>query len=80
MDDLKRPSKFVAVLFTVSAACSLMSLLLMVVGRRTGAGLIAFQVLTATLLVISAIGNWHLYVRRYVKYEVERRLGEEEKE
>jgi len=74
MDALKRPSKFVAILFTVAAVCSVMTLLLMVVGRRTGTGLILFQILTVTLLVISAAGNWHTYVQRYVKYEVERRL------
>jgi len=42
MDKLKRPSKFVAILSTVSA-----------------------------------VGNWHLYVQRYVKYEVEQRPDRE---
>ena len=76
MDELKRPSKFVAVLFTISAACSAMSLLLMVMGQSAGTGQILFQILTATLLLISAIGNWHLYMKRYVKYEVQRQLEE----
>ena len=75
MDALKRPSKLIAVLFTISAACSVISLLLMV-GNSAGAGRILFQVLTATLLLIAAIGNWHLYVQRYVKYEVQRQLKE----
>jgi hypothetical protein len=76
MDALKRPSKFVAVLFTIAAVCSVMTLLLMVVGKHTGTGLILFQVLTVPLLLISAAGNWHTYVQRYVKYEVEQKLKE----
>lgn len=76
MDELKRPSKFVAILLTFSAVCSVMSLLLMVAGGKTGTGLILFQILTATLLLISAAGNWHLFMQRYVKYEVQRTLKE----
>jgi len=74
MDRLKKPSKFIAVLFTISAVCSLGSLLLMVVAKDTGTGQMLFQILTTTLLMIAAIGNWHLYVRRYVTYEVKQRL------
>ena len=77
MDELKRPSKLVAVLFTISAVCSLISLFLLVVGQRAGVGRVLFQLLTVTLLLIAAIANWHLYVQRYVKYEVERRLDAE---
>ena len=80
MDELKRPSKLVAVLFTISAVCSLISLFLLVVGQRAGVGRVLFQLLTVTLLLIAAIANWHLYVQRYVKHEVERRLDEEKEE
>ncbi|MHC4517718.1 MAG: hypothetical protein ACYTAS_03945 [Planctomycetota bacterium] len=52
----------------------MVSLLLMVVGQSAGAGQILFQILTMTLLLIAAIGNWHLYVKRYVEYEVQRQL------
>jgi hypothetical protein len=80
MDKLKRPSKFIAILFTVSAVCSLISLALMVVGRGTETGQILFQILTVTLLIIAAAGNWCQYVQRYIKYEVLRRLDKEKEE
>lgn len=76
MDELKRPSKFAAIAFTIAAVCSVISLLLMLVGNSTVTGRILFQILTVTLLLIGAAGNWHLYVQRYVKYEVQRQLKE----
>ncbi len=80
MEKTKKPSKFFAVLFTVSAACSLITLLLMVVGRNISTTLILFQLLTVVLLVIGAVGKWYQYAQTYVKYEVERRMSQEEKE
>ena len=73
MDAKKKPSMFVAVIFTVAAVCSLMtSLLLLTRGNRSG-GLIAFGLLTSALLVVSAIGNWVIHFRRWVDFEIERR-------
>ena len=64
---------FTAVIFTVVAVSSLMTSLLMLLrGNRSG-GLIAFVLLTSALLVVSAIGNWVVYFRKWVDFEVEKR-------
>jgi protein-S-isoprenylcysteine O-methyltransferase Ste14 len=73
MDPRKKPSMFLAVLFTVAAVCSLMTCLLLVIREGTSGALIAFQLLTSALLVVSAIGNWVTYFRRWVDVEIERR-------
>ncbi len=73
MDAKKKPSMFMAILFTVAAVCSLITS--PATGERgsTSGGLIAFQLLTSALLVVSAIGNWVVYFRRWVDFEIERR-------
>jgi hypothetical protein len=72
MDAKKKPSMFIAVIFTVAAVCSLMTSLLLTRGNRNG-GLIAFGLLTSALLVVSAIGNWVTYFCRWVDAGIERR-------
>jgi hypothetical protein len=68
--DTKKPSMFTAVIFTVAAVCSLMTSLLMLLrGSRSG-GLTAFVLLTSSLLVVSAIGNWVVYFRKWVDFEI----------
>ncbi|MHC4587607.1 MAG: hypothetical protein ACYS3N_24040 [Planctomycetota bacterium] len=76
----KKPTKIFAILFTVSAVCSLVTLILMIVGQKTSTGLMVFQALTALLLVIGASGNWYQYTQRYIKYEVQKKLSEENKQ
>ena len=76
----KKPTRFFAILFTVSAICSLVTLILMIIGGRTSTGLMVFQALTALLLVIGATGQWHQYTQRYIKYEVQKKLDEEKKQ
>ncbi len=71
--ETKKPSMFMAVLFTVVAVCSLMTCLLSLTRRGTSGGLIAFELLTSALLVVSAIGNWVTYFRKWVDFEIERR-------
>ena len=75
----KKPTRFFAILFTVSAICSLVTLILMIIGGRTSTGLMVFQALTALLLVIGAAGQWYQYTQRYIKYEVQKKLDEEKK-
>lgn len=76
----KKPTKILVILFTVSAVCSLLTLILMIIGSRTSTGLMLFQALTALLLVICASGNWFQYTQRYIKYEVQKKLDEEKKQ
>jgi positive regulator of sigma E activity len=80
VEEIKKPSRFFAILFTVAAVCSLMTLLFMIVGGSTSTGLVLLQALTVVLLVIGAVGKWYQYAQTYVKYEVERRLDQEKKE
>jgi hypothetical protein len=47
--------------------------MMLVKGGSASGGLIAFQLLTSALLVVSAIGNWVVYFRRWVDFEIERR-------
>jgi uncharacterized membrane protein YqjE len=75
----KKPTSFLAILFTVSAACSLATLILMIIGGKTSTGLMMFQAVTALLLVIGAAGNWYQYTQRYITYEVQKKLDEEKK-
>ncbi|OHB60297.1 MAG: hypothetical protein A2167_03465 [Planctomycetes bacterium RBG_13_46_10] len=78
MEKIKKPSKFFAILFTVSAVCSLITLILMIVGCSMSTALITFQLVTVLLLLVGAVGKWYQYTQNYVKYEVERRMNQEE--
>ncbi len=62
----------VAIVLTVVAVCSLMVSLLLTRGNMSG-GLIALGLLASALLVVVAIGNWVVYFRRWVDFEIERR-------
>ena len=73
MDAKKKPSMFMAIVFTVAAVCGLMTCLLLLTRGNRSAGLIAFGLLTSALLVVSAIGNWVTYFRKWVDFEIERR-------
>ena len=74
MDAKKKPSMFMAILFTVAAVCSLMTCLLLLKTRGTkSGGLIAFDLLTSAWLVVAAIGSWVTYFRKWVDFEIERR-------
>jgi len=73
MDVKAKPSMFMAVIFTAAALSSLMTSLLMLLRGSTSGGLLAFVLLTSALLVVSAIGNWVTYFRKWVDFEVERR-------
>ncbi len=62
----------VAIILTVAAVCSLVTSLLLTRGNTSG-GLVALGLLTSALLVVAAIGNWVVYFRRWVDFEIERR-------
>jgi uncharacterized membrane protein YqjE len=72
----KKPTNIFAILFTVSAVCSLVTLILMIISGRTSTSLMVFQALTVLLLVIGSAGNWYQYTQRYIKYEVQKKLNE----
>jgi hypothetical protein len=80
VDQLKKPSMLIAVLFTISTVCGMMTFLLMATGGKTGEALIIFQLFTVGLLLFCAIANWVVYFKRYVKFEVENRLRKESRE
>ena len=80
MDKLKKPSMLVAVLLTIAAICGMMTFVLMATGGKTGEALIICQLFTVGLLLFSAVANWVVYFKRYVKFEVENQLRRERKE
>jgi hypothetical protein len=76
MDELKRPSKLVSILFTIMAVCSLLTFTLMATGGKKSTGLVLFGLFTAGLLLFSAIANWVVYFKKYVQFEVQSKLEE----
>jgi len=74
MEEVKGPSMLVAVLFTISAVCSLMSFVLMATGGKRSAGLVIFQLFTAGLLIFCAIANWVVYFKKYVDFKIVNQL------
>ena len=71
MKEVMKPGKFVAMLFTIAAVCTLITLFLMVFWGRETRGLVAFHAFTAGLLVTSVVGNWCLYRKRHEEDEKE---------
>ncbi len=70
MAEKEKPSVFRAAIFTGAAIGSLMTSLLMLLhGNRSG-GLLALVLLASALLVVSAIGNWVVYFRKWVDFEI----------
>ncbi len=77
MNEHKRPKRFVSILITVAAVCSLVTSLLMVASKDYGPRLLSLQLFTTLLLAIAAIVNWYQYSKQYVEFEVERRTKQE---
>jgi len=69
----KKPSRFMAVLFTVAAVGSLMTSLLLLMRANASGGLVALTLVASALLVVSAIGNWVTYFKKWVDFEIESR-------
>ncbi len=74
MNEHKRPKRFVSILITVAAVCSLVTSLLMVAKGNYGSWMLTLQLFTTLLLAIAAIVNWYQYSKQYVEFEVERRM------
>jgi len=70
MAEKTKPSMFTAVIFTVAAVSSLMTALLVLLRGSGSGGLMAFALLTSALLVVSAIGNWVVYFRKWVDFTI----------
>jgi len=77
MNEHKRPKRFVSILITVAAVCSLVTSLFMVAKENYSSGLLTLQLFTTLLLAIAAIVNWYQYSKQYVEFEVERRMKEQ---
>jgi uncharacterized membrane protein len=78
MNEHKRPKRFVSILITVAAVCSLVTSLLMVAKGNYGPWMLSLQLFTTLLLVIASIINWYQFSKQYVEFEVERRMKQGE--
>jgi hypothetical protein len=72
MTEKAKPSKLMAVIFTVAAACSLITSVLLLARGSTGGGLLAVQLLASMLLTVATIANWVVYFRKWVDFEMRR--------
>ncbi len=70
MDAKGKPSIFRAALHTIAAVCSLTACLLLLMRGCANGGLLAFVLLGSALLVVSAIGRWVIYFRKWVDVEI----------
>ena len=77
MNEHKRPKRFVSILITVAAVCSLITSLLIVAKENYSSVVLSLQLFTTLLLAIAAIINWYQYSKLYVEFEVERRMNKE---
>jgi hypothetical protein len=67
-----KPSKLVAVIFTVAAVGSLTTSVLLLARGNTNSGLLAVQLFASMLLAVATIANWVVYFRKWVDYEIRR--------
>ena len=74
METGKKPTKWIAILVTVSAVLSLVTSLLIVASGKHSSMIVTLQLCATILLAIASIGIWYQYSKKYVEYEVERRM------
>ncbi len=70
MDAKEKPSIFRAVLYTVVAVGGLTACLLLLLHGCANGRLLALVLLASALLVVSAIGKWVIYFRKWVDFEI----------
>jgi hypothetical protein len=74
MGTVKKPTKWIAVVVTVSAVLCLVNSLLIVASGSQGKLVVTLQLCATILLAAASIGIWYQYSKKYVEYEVERRM------
>jgi hypothetical protein len=70
MTEKKKPSRLVAIIFTVLAVGSLITSLLLLARSGTNGGLLALQLLASMILTVATIANWVVYFRKWVDFEM----------
>ena len=78
MEEVRRPKKLAAILMTIAAVFSLASLVLKAVHGSSFPFLL--QLLTFSLMILSAIMLWGLYIKRHIDYKTNRTLQSNNKE
>jgi hypothetical protein len=78
MEKVKKPTKWIAVVITVSAVLCLVNSLLIVASGKHSPFIMILQLCATILLAIASIGIWYQYSKKYVEYEVERRMKHQE--
>jgi hypothetical protein len=70
METRKRPSQFIAIVFTGLAVGSLTASVLLLARHSTKDEWMALQLLLSMLLTVAAIANWVVYFRKWVDFEI----------
>jgi hypothetical protein len=70
VDVTEKPSISRVVVLTVAALGSLMACLVLLTCGCTNGRLLAFGLLVSALLVVTAIGTWVTYFRKWVDFEI----------
>jgi uncharacterized membrane-anchored protein len=73
METGKKPTRWIAVAVTVAAVLCLVTSLL-VVSTTPGKLVVTLQLIATIILAAASIGIWHEYSKKFVEYEVERRM------
>jgi len=79
METGKKPTKWIAVVVTISAVLSLVTSLLIVASGSQSKLVVTLQLCATILLAAASIGIWYQYSKKYVEYEVERRIKQQQK-
>ena len=77
METGKKPTKWIAVVVTVAAVLCLVNSLLLVASGCSGKLVVTLQLCATILLAVASIGIWYQYSKKFVEYEVERRMQKE---
>jgi hypothetical protein len=70
METRKRPSQFIAIVFTGLAVGSLTASVLLLARHNTKDEWMALHLLLSMLLTVAAIANWVVYFRKWVDFEI----------
>ena len=79
MKSQEEPKMLIAVLLTIAAFFSLLSIVFMVNHKEIPLLVILLKCSAAALLMFCAIANWVKYAKRYIDFKINEKLSEDKK-